>query len=131
MPSPLTVSHLLDVFPDFPGEYVSYLERYVNGDDIRMSDKDFDTVMINLSDFTKKVLSECRNIERGKTVTYSELAARIGQPKAVRAVASALGRNPVPVLVPCHRVVSKNGLGGYAFGPEIKKLLLREENIIR
>jgi O-6-methylguanine DNA methyltransferase len=57
-------------------------------------------------------------------MTYGELAARIGKPKAARAVGTALGANPVPLLVPCHRVVSTTGLGGFTGGLHIKKKLL-------
>ena len=63
-------------------------------------------------------------IPYGQTVTYGELARRIGKPNAARAVAQAVSRNPLPILQPCHRVVAAKGQGGYVWGTEAKKLLL-------
>lgn len=68
----------------------------------------------------------CR-IPYGETRTYTELAAMAGYPTAVRAVASACGANPLPYYIPCHRVVAVHGLGGYAFGTEVKQRLLNIE----
>jgi methylated-DNA-[protein]-cysteine S-methyltransferase len=60
------------------------------------------------------VLEETRRVPRGQVSTYAEIARRIGNPKAVRAVGQALRRNPIPIVVPCHRVVASDGtLGGY------------------
>ena len=78
--------------------------------------------------FQEAVWRELRRIPAGETRSYAELAAAAGNPKAVRAVGSANGANPVAVLVPCHRVVRTGGdLGGYAYGPAIKAELLRRE----
>jgi AraC family transcriptional regulator, regulatory protein of adaptative response / methylated-DNA-[protein]-cysteine methyltransferase len=78
--------------------------------------------------FQQRVWRELQRIPRGETITYAELAARIGSPKAVRAVGTACGANPVAVVVPCHRVVRADGsLGGYAWGLERKVRLLRDE----
>ena len=83
-----------------------------------------------MSVFEEKVWSQIKKIPRGKTVTYSEIARRIGMPKAARAVGNAVGKNPFPVVVPCHRVVRSDGkLGGYS-GPggiRRKRELLRRE----
>jgi len=79
-----------------------------------------------MSDFTRIVLEETQKIEYGTVITYSELARRIGS-SAVRAVGGALSRNPVPIIVPCHRVVAKDGLGGYSCGLELKIKLLELE----
>jgi len=68
-----------------------------------------------------------QKIPRGQTRTYGEIAAAIGRPKAVRAVGSACGANPLPIFIPCHRVVAKNGLGGFGAGLPWKKLFLKEE----
>ena len=69
-----------------------------------------------------------REIPVGATVTYSELARRIGRPESVRAVAAACGANPIAVIVPCHRVIGKDGsLTGYAWGVEKKRMLLERE----
>ena len=65
---------------------------------------------------------------RGKTVSYGELAARAGNPKAARAVGTACARNPIPIVVPCHRVLPGTGaLGNYGGGPERKRALLELE----
>jgi AraC family transcriptional regulator, regulatory protein of adaptative response / methylated-DNA-[protein]-cysteine methyltransferase len=78
--------------------------------------------------FQQKVWRELRAIPRGQTLTYSEIAKRIGAPRAVRAVGSACGKNPVAVVVPCHRVVRGDGaLGGYRWGLDRKKRLLAQE----
>lgn len=68
-----------------------------------------------LTPFQRRVLEETRKVPRGQVSTYAEIARRIGQPKAVRAVGQALRRNPIPIVVPCHRVIASDGsLGGYA-----------------
>jgi len=78
--------------------------------------------------FQQKVWKEVCKIPYGKTRTYEEIAKRIGKPKSVRAVANAIGANTLAVVVPCHRVIRKDGsLGGYRWGiPKKKKLLLQE-----
>ena len=81
--------------------------------------------------FQKRVWKELIKIPRGKTVTYGELAKRIGSPRACRAVGSACGKNPLPVLIPCHRVVAANGLGGFTMGGlKRKRELLKKEGSI-
>ena len=79
--------------------------------------------MPGLSAFEKKVLDETSKIKYGKTIAYSELADKIGS-RAVRAAGGALSRNPIPIIIPCHRVVAKKGIGGYSAGVDIKKRLL-------
>ncbi|HLH85726.1 MAG TPA: methylated-DNA--[protein]-cysteine S-methyltransferase [Thermoplasmataceae archaeon] len=93
-----------------------------------------DGVQVNLpldlkgTEFQKKVWSAIKKIPYGTTATYSELASSIGKPKAYRAVANACASNPVPLIVPCHRVIKKSGdLGGYGLGIEKKKELLAFE----
>lgn len=77
------------------------------------------------TEFQKRVWSELRRIAHGKTISYEELAHRIGKPTAHRAVAQANGANPICILIPCHRVIAKNGrLGGYSAGLERKRFLL-------
>ena len=84
------------------------------------------------TDFQKKVWKEIRKIPKGKTITYKEIAIKIGHPKSSRAVANACGKNPYPIKVPCHRVIrSDGGLGGYSGEGGIKtkeKLLKLEKN---
>jgi AraC family transcriptional regulator of adaptative response/methylated-DNA-[protein]-cysteine methyltransferase len=82
------------------------------------------------TDFQKSVWRALRDIPAGATVTYSELASRIGRPRSVRAVAAACAANPIAVIVPCHRVIGKDGkLTGYAWGLEKKRLLLGRETV--
>ena len=78
--------------------------------------------------FQKKVWDALREIPAGETRSYSEVARAIGDPKAVRAVATACASNPVALAVPCHRVVRSDGeLAGYRWGIERKKKLLEQE----
>lgn len=83
-----------------------------------------------LRPFQRDVLLATAEIPRGELRPYSWVAAQVGRPKAVRAVGTALGRNPVPVLIACHRVVpAAGGTGEYVFGPDLKRRLLRAEGI--
>ncbi|MCC7160559.1 MGMT family protein [Candidatus Nomurabacteria bacterium] len=82
--------------------------------------------------FQKKVWEALLKIPKGKTITYKELAKNIGKPKAVRAVANAVGANPVPITIPCHRVIRSDGtLGGYSGkgGVKTKRALLIKEGV--
>jgi O-6-methylguanine DNA methyltransferase len=91
----------------------------------------FFSVPIDLSgtpDFQRRVLEAAKRIPFGEARPYAWIAERIGHPHAVRAVGTALGRNPVPLIVPCHRVWrSDGGLGGYLFGGELKRRLAELE----
>jgi len=79
-------------------------------------------------DFRRRALEAARRIPPGETATYGDLAAEAGNPKAARAVGSAMATNPIPIVVPCHRVVpSTGGLGNYGGGVEIKAQLLHLE----
>src|SRR4051794_11155463 len=81
------------------------------------------------STFQQRVWQALREIPTGTTTTYSEVASRIGAPKAVRAVARACATNPLALLVPCHRVIGKDGdLSGYRWGVERKRMLLARES---
>lgn len=78
--------------------------------------------------FQRRVWAALRDIPAGQTISYGQLAAAIGQPTAVRAVGSANGANPVPVVVPCHRVIRTGGaMGGYGGGLDRKQWLLEHE----
>lgn len=78
--------------------------------------------------FQQKVWDELHRIPYGQTLTYGQLAARCGQPKAARAVGSANGKNPIFIIVPCHRVIQSGGkTGGYAYGSAMKDFLLELE----
>lgn len=81
-----------------------------------------------VSDFAASVLRETARIPYGETVSYGGIAERIGRPAANRAVGGALNKNPLPIVIPCHRVIASNGrLNGYAYGLDMKKMLLRLE----
>lgn len=89
--------------------------------------RDFN-IMLDLSGLTtfqRKVLEETKRIGYGKTITYGELAKRIGSHP--RAIGGALAKNPFPIFIPCHRVVASNGIGGYSEGINIKIRLLELE----
>ncbi len=77
--------------------------------------------------FQKRALRRVARIPYGKVKTYGEIAAAIGKPRAARAVGSANARNNLPLVIPCHRVVATNGLGGYGGGLALKKRLLKME----
>jgi methylated-DNA-[protein]-cysteine S-methyltransferase len=83
------------------------------------------------TDFQRQVWASLRDIPLGETRTYGQLAARIGRPKAVRAVGLANGANPVALVVPCHRVIGSDGtLTGYGGGLERKRWLLQHEGVL-
>lgn len=105
--------------------YSSSIENYLKG----MNTKFDLPIDIHGTEFQKKVWKETAKIPYGKTVSYETIAKKIGRPKAVRAVGTALGKNPVCIVVPCHRVLPKNGgIGQYAYGPSKKKWLLDLES---
>lgn len=82
------------------------------------------------TEFQKKVWRALRKIPLGKTRSYGDIATQIGQPRAVRAVGGACGANPIPVLVPCHRVLAANNkIGGFSGGLDWKRTLLAREGI--
>jgi methylated-DNA-[protein]-cysteine S-methyltransferase len=84
-----------------------------------------------LTPFTERVLRELAQVPFGETVTYAELAARAGNPKAARAVGMTMNRNRIPIVLPCHRVVGANGsLVGYAGGLDRKVALLTLEGVL-
>jgi methylated-DNA-[protein]-cysteine S-methyltransferase len=94
--------------------------------------KEFD---LNLNpsgtDFQQSVWNELNNIPFGKTTTYSKQAIKIGDLKAIRAVGTANGKNPIPIVIPCHRVIGSDGsLTGYAGGLDNKEWLLKHEGVI-
>ena len=84
------------------------------------------------SPFMAEVWHAMRSVGAGETVSYAELAARAGRPRAVRAAGTACAANAVPLFVPCHRVIRSDGsLGNYAYGLPVKEALLRHERIVR
>ncbi len=112
--------------PDLPlfKSVCRWLDAYFNGENPEIS---FD-VRVQGSEFCRRVWDELMNIPYGKTVSYGELARKLGCPQAVRAVAAANGANPISIFVPCHRVIgSDRKLVGYGGGLEAKKGLLALE----
>jgi len=92
--------------------------------------KDLPVDLSGLSDFQQDVLRTTATIPPGEIRPYGWIAAAIGRPGAVRAVGSALNKNPVPVLIPCHRVSKSDGhVGNYAYGPQMKRALLSAEGL--
>ena len=89
------------------------------------------TLNFNGTDFQNKVWTELQNISIGKTISYLQLAKNLGDAKCIRAAASANGKNPFAIVIPCHRVIGKDGsLTGYAGGLWRKQWLLEHENNI-
>ncbi len=83
------------------------------------------------SEFQNKVWETLQSIPYGNTLSYASLAQKVGRPAAVRAVANAVGANPISILVPCHRIIGSNGsLTGYAGGLSAKRLLLQLEGLL-
>lgn len=84
---------------------------------------------LNGTEFQVSVLNALQEIPYGETVSYGEIAKRIGNPKAMRAVGAANGRNPIPIVVPCHRVIGSSGdMTGFGGGIDTKEALLRLES---
>jgi methylated-DNA-[protein]-cysteine S-methyltransferase len=101
------------------------LARYFAGD---MAAFDGVAVLVRGTAFQERVWAALREIPVGRTASYADVAQRIGQPTAVRAVGLANGQNPVPIIIPCHRVIGRNGsLTGFGGGLERKAWLLRHE----
>lgn len=87
--------------------------------------------LVALTPFQRAVLEETATVPRGAFSTYGDIARRVGRPRAYRAVGNALNINPVPLLVPCHRVLAAGGaLGGYGGGLDIKRFLLELEGVL-
>ena len=105
------------VLTELDAYFQGRLERFTIAVDLR-----------SVTEFTRSVLRATRRIRFGRLLSYGEVARRIGSPRASRAVGGALGRNPVPIVVPCHRVVAHGGrLGGFTGGLGVKRALLQIE----
>jgi methylated-DNA-[protein]-cysteine S-methyltransferase len=103
------------------------LDEYFEG---RRREFDLDTDLRLVTDFNRRVLLELRRVPYGTVTTYGALAARADRPRAARAVGMVMNRNPVPIVLPCHRVVGANGsLVGYGGGLDRKETLLRLEGV--
>ena len=115
--------------PDDPFMFgvFTQLNEYFNG-----KRKVFDVPLdIHGSDFQKKVWAELLKIPYGRTVSYKYISQKLGDIKAIRAVGKANGANPIPVIIPCHRIINSDGsLGGYTGGLKIKEKLLKLEGTL-
>lgn len=83
-----------------------------------------------MTPFQRSVLEAISKIPAGETMTYGEVAAAAGKPGAARAVGNVMAHNPIPLMLPCHRVVASNGLGGFTGGLEVKRKLLKLEGAL-
>lgn len=103
-------------------------EYFRNGLDIFTQETSFTTG----SEFDQKVWLALKEIPFGETRTYKWLAEKIGNPNAARAVGQSLGRNPIPIVLPCHRIIESDGsIGGFSAGADIKRRLLDMEYYIK
>ena len=111
--------------PDTVEPVMAEIEAYCQG---RLSTFTVPVDLRGVTEFTGRVLRAARRIPFGNLLSYGDVASRIGSPRASRAVGGALGRNPVPIIVPCHRVIARGGqLGGFTGGLETKRALLQIE----
>ena len=122
----------------FDGVFFKHLQKqiisYYDGDCIKFS-RDIPLCFDGFSSFGILILKACRKIEFGRTVTYGKLAEKAGRPNASRAVGSVLAKNPMPLIIPCHRIIRSDGkLGGFSAPGGItikKKMLDLERKVIR
>jgi methylated-DNA-[protein]-cysteine S-methyltransferase len=114
--------------PNQVSEVRHELDEYFDG---RRREFDLTLDLRSATPFAARVLAELGRVPYGRTATYGQLAARAGRPSAARAVGTVMNRNPIPIVLPCHRVVGANGsLVGYGGGLERKEQLLRLEGAI-
>ncbi len=106
-------------------KFLEALNDHLNGQEVKLP------VDVRGTNFQLRVWMALREIPLGETRSYSDVARMIGEPRAVRAVANACASNPVPLIIPCHRVIRKDGgLGGYGLGVGRKRTLLSKERIL-
>lgn len=114
-------------FPSLEGKIDVWMREYCSGKQ-PLNPLPVDYHMFPI--FTKKVLTELLSIPFGQSVHYNTIACQMGNANASRAVGNACGRNPLPLVIPCHRVLAQGQrLGGFSCGPLIKKILLQHEGI--
>lgn len=120
-----TTEQLSEIIPENLLDFVTQLKAY-----FREERQNFDLKLNpNGTDFQKRVWQKLQKIPYGKTCSYLELSKKLGNPKAIRAVANANGKNPLWIIIPCHRVIGSDGrLTGYAGGLYRKQWLINHEN---
>ncbi len=128
----------IELANEFPGKsekdevfhlFKNQILEYLSG--TRKNFDHLDLLDLGGTDFQKSVWKALLEIPYGQTSSYKQIANLIGNPKAVRAVGTACGNNPFLIIIPCHRIVKSDGsLGGFAYGSEIKKKLLKLEGNI-
>ncbi len=118
--------HEIELRDDAFEKETAQLLEYFNG-----RRREFDLpIKLIASPFNRSVYEEVKKIPYGRTVTYGEIARRIGKKNATRAVGRALNQNPLPIIIPCHRVIGKNGeLRGFFAGLAVKRYLLELEKM--
>lgn len=113
--------YIKDYFKDIKSQIFNYLNKNIK--ELKFN------IRLEGTEFQKKVWTELKNIKYGETISYEELAIRVNNKKGVRAVANAVAKNPILILIPCHRVIRKNKeIGNYSAGKEMKEKLLILEN---
>ena len=113
---------------DPDGEVAAAIEAYCAGEVARLAEVPVD--LDGLPPFRRAVLDALHGLPAGELISYGKLGAEVGRPGAGRAVGQAVGTNPVPVIVPCHRVIASDGsIGGFGGGLDIKRRLLAHEGI--
>ena len=124
---------ILSFHPDATESMTSFkiirtlLDRYLQGREV---DFDVEVDISHLGSFTRKVLNELRKVPYGEIRSYGWLAKKVGRPGAARAVGQALKRNPIPIIIPCHRIIRDDGtIGGFSMGVNIKERLLALEGV--
>ena len=122
--SEITSEQIPDCLKDAVSQLTEYFEGKRNHFNLQLNPKG--------TDFQKKVWQQLQQIPFGKTTSYQEMANLLGDPKVIRAAASANGKNPIAIIIPCHRVIGSDGsLTGYAGGLHRKKWLLQHENPVK
>lgn len=116
-----------DIDEPFAQEVLKELEEYFSG-----SRENFDLKLdLSGTDFQMKVWKQLKKIKYGKTSSYGDISNKIGLNKGARAVGGANNKNPIPIIIPCHRVIQSDGqIGGYAGGVALKEKLLALEKIL-
>jgi len=122
---PLYIEELPEDTALLKGPFKNELDAYFNGDLKEFNQK---IKFITGTDFEHKVWLALKEIPYGETRSYKWISEKVGRPKAMRAVGQALKKNPMPIILPCHRVIASDGsIGGFSCGVEIKGWLLRHE----